>query len=145
MAFSLSIKAGESFERAIAYIMAAAGFVIREQPHSVKVAGEIVGDLDILAFDPKSDAVIAVSCKEWKDQPPHTKDFNHMKELMDIEEIKHGVIAWTNVPAGVYPLIQFAEKRITGLLYSILIDMKNCITTCLQVRGIGLKISSDLV
>lgn len=111
MAFSLSIKAGESFERAIAYIMAAAGFVIREQPHSVKVAGEIVGDLDILAFDPKSDAVIAVSCKEWKDQPPHTKDFNHMKELMDIEEIKHGVIAWTNVPAGVYPLIQFAEKK----------------------------------
>ena len=91
--------------------MVTAGFVIREQPHNVKVAGEIVGDLDILAFDPKSNMPVAVSCKEWKDQPPHTKDFNHMKELMDIEGIKHGVVAWTNIPAGVYPLIQIAEKR----------------------------------
>ena len=107
----MAIKGGESFERAIAYIMAAAGFVIREQPHQVKVGGETVGDFDILAFDPKSDATIAVSCKEWKDQPPHTKDFNHMKELMDIEDIKYGVVAWTQVPAGVYPLIKVAEKK----------------------------------
>ena len=107
----LAIRSGESFERAIAYIMATAGFVIREQPHQVKAGGETVGDFDILAFDPKSDASIAVSCKEWKEQPPHTKDFNHLKELMDIEEIKYGVVAWTQVPAGIYPLIKLAEKK----------------------------------
>jgi hypothetical protein len=116
--FQLSVKVGESFERAIAYIMAAAGFVIKEQPHDVKVAGEKVGDLDVLAYDPKSDSTIAVSCKEWKDQPPHTKDFNHMKELMDIENIKFGIVAWTNVPAGVYPLIQIAEKK--GYRFTVL-------------------------
>jgi len=98
--------------------MAAAGFVIKEQPHDVKVAGETVGDFDILAFDPKSDTTIAVSCKEWKDQPPHTKDFNHMQSLMNIEGIKHGLVAWTNVPAGVYALIQVAEKA--GYRFAVL-------------------------
>ncbi len=72
----------------------------------------------MLAIDPKSETTIAVSCKEWKDQPPHTKDFNHMKELMDIEGIKHGIVAWSSVPRGIYPLIGIAEKN--GYRFTVL-------------------------
>ncbi len=107
----LSLKPGESFERAMAYIMGNAGFIVRETPHQVKVSGEVVGDFDVLAVDPKSNTTIAVTCKEWKDQPPQTKDFNHFMSLMDIEGVKHGIVAWTYVPKSVYPLIQNAEKR----------------------------------
>jgi len=107
----LTIRSGESFERVIAYIMKEAGFVIREQPHDVRVGGETVGDFDILAIDPKSEITVAVSCKEWKDQQPHSKEFNHLKELMDIENITHGVVAWTHIPTSVYPLMKIAEDK----------------------------------
>lgn len=107
----MSVKAGESFERAIAYIMAAAGFIIKEQPHPVRLSGTIVGDVDVLAIDPRSKTPIAVSCKEWRDQAPQSKDFNHFISMMEIENIQHGIIAWTNVPSSIIPLIKNAERK----------------------------------
>jgi hypothetical protein len=104
-------RPGQSFERAISYILTFAGFIVREQPHPVKLGSEIVGDIDIIAFDPKSNTTIAVTCKEWRDQAPQAKDFNHFLNLMDIENLKHGIVAWTNIPSSVYALAQNAEKR----------------------------------
>jgi hypothetical protein len=95
----------------MAYIMDRAGFIVQEQPHRVRVGGEDVGDFDVLAVDPKSNTQIAVTCKEWKEQPPQTKDFDHFLSLMDHEGIKHGIVAWTYVPKSVYALIPSAEKK----------------------------------
>jgi hypothetical protein len=45
----LAVKAGESFERNIAYMMANAGFYVDpDQPHNVKLDGKVVGDIGIL-------------------------------------------------------------------------------------------------
>lgn len=114
----MSSRAGESFERAVAYILTSAGFVVREQPHLVRLGGETVGDFDVLAFDPKSNNTVAVTCKEWRDLAPQAKDFNHFLSLMDIENIKHGIVAWTNVPTSVFSLVQNAEKR--GYRFSVI-------------------------
>jgi len=114
----MSSRPGESFERAIAYILTSAGFVVREQPHFVRVSGETVGDFDVLSFDPKSNITVAVTCKEWRDQAPQAKDFNHFLSLMDLENIRHGIVAWTNVPSSVFSLVQNAEKR--GYRFSVI-------------------------
>jgi len=85
---------------------------VKEQPHPVRMGGQTVGDLDVLAVDPKSGGtLIAVTCKEWRDAEPHAKDFNHFLSLMEIEGIKHGIVAWTSIPSSVYPLAQNAENR----------------------------------
>jgi len=85
---------------------------VKEQPHPVRVGGQTVGDLDVLAVDPKSGGtLVAVTCKEWRDAEPHAKDFHHFLSLMEIEGIKYGIVAWTNIPSSVYPLAQNAEKR----------------------------------
>jgi len=63
----MAVKAGESFERNIAYILIAGGlYVDADQPHQVKLEGKVVGDIDILATDPKSGTKIGVSCKNWE-------------------------------------------------------------------------------
>lgn len=86
--------------------------MVKEQPHPVRMGGETVGDLDVLAVDPRSSGtLIAVTCKEWRDAEPHAKDFNHFLSLMEIEGVKHGIVAWTNIPSSVFPLAQNAEKR----------------------------------
>jgi hypothetical protein len=106
-------RAGKSFERAIAYFLTSAGFKTSKEPHLVRLEGTIepVGDLDIVAVDPQSNERIAVTCKERGDSTPSSSDFNHFIRLMDIEGIRHGIVAWTNVPSTVYSLITDAEKR----------------------------------
>jgi len=87
-------KPGESFERAVAYLLTFGGFVVKEQPHPVRVGGQTIGDLDVLAVDPKSGGtLVAVTCKEWRDAEPHAKDFHHFLSLMEIESIRHGIVA----------------------------------------------------
>jgi hypothetical protein len=107
----LAVKAGESFERNIAYMMTNAGlYVDPDQPHQVKLDGKVVGDIDILAVDPKSDIRIGVSCKNWETNP-ESKDFNHFISMLEFENITHGVLAWIYVPSSVYPLKENAMKR----------------------------------
>jgi hypothetical protein len=107
----LAVKAGESFERNIAYILIAGGlYVDPDQPHQVKLEGKVVGDIDILATDPKSDTKIGVSCKNWETNP-ESKDFNHFLSMMELENLTHGILAWQHVPSSVHPLIQNAAKK----------------------------------
>jgi hypothetical protein len=107
----LAVKAGESFERNIAYIMANAGLYIDpDQPHQVKLDGKVVGDLDILAADPKSDTRIGVTCKNWETNP-ESKDFNHFMSMLELENLTHGVIAWIHLPSSIYPLRENAAKK----------------------------------
>jgi len=48
--------------RNTAYITANAGFYVDpDQPHQVKLEGKVVGDIDILAGDPRSEARIGVT------------------------------------------------------------------------------------
>jgi hypothetical protein len=69
-----------------------------------------VGDIDILAVDPKSDIRIGVTCKNWETNP-ESKDFNHFVSMLELEDLTHGVIAWVHVPSSVYPLREKAAKK----------------------------------
>jgi hypothetical protein len=107
----LAVKAGESFERNIAYMMANEGFYVDpDQPHNVKLDGKVVGDIDILATDPRSETKIGVSCKNWETNP-ESKDFNHFLSMLEFENITHGVLAWIYVPSSVYPLRENATRK----------------------------------
>jgi hypothetical protein len=107
----MAVKAGESFERNIAYILIAGGlYVDPDQPHQVKLEGKVVGDIDILATDPKSGIKIGVSCKNWETNP-ESKDFNHFISMLELENLTHGILAWQQVPSSVHPLIQNAAKK----------------------------------
>lgn len=86
-------KPGESFEGQIALILHSAGFVIKEQPHKVMYQGKMMGDLDVLAQDPGSDTLIGVSCKDWHGQNPGSEQFSHLVEMLEFEELKHGIFA----------------------------------------------------
>lgn len=98
--------------------MATAGFYVDpDQPHQVKLDGKVVGDIDILAVDPKSDLRIGVTCKNWETNP-ESKDFNHFLSMLEIENITHGVLAWIHVPSSVYPLKENATRK--GYRFSII-------------------------
>ena len=120
---------------------------MKEQPHPVRVGGQTIGDLDVLAVDPKSGGtLVAVTCKEWRDAEPHAKDFHHFLSLMEIESIRHGIVAWTNIPSSVYPLAQNAEKRGYHIL---LLSREGCneldnYTRSGQVERIGERIRQGL-
>lgn len=107
----MAVKAGESFERNIAYILVKGGFYVDpDQPHQVKLDGRVVGDIDILATDPKSETKIGVTCKNWETNP-ESRDFNHFLSMLEIENITHGVLAWIHVPSSVYPLKDNASSK----------------------------------
>jgi hypothetical protein len=86
-------RPGESFERAIAYLLAFAGFEIVEQPHWVYIDGEKVGDLDILLKDPKTGVYIGCSCKEWSNIIPGSSEFNHFVKMLEVENLNYGIFA----------------------------------------------------
>jgi hypothetical protein len=99
-------------------MMTNAGFYIDpDQPHQVKLDGKVVGDIDILAVDPKSEIRIGVTCKNWETNP-ESKDFNHFISMLEFENITHGVLAWIHVPSSVYPLKENAIRK--GYRFSII-------------------------
>lgn len=96
-------KPGESFEGQIALILHSAGFVIKEQPHNVMYQGKMMGDLDVLAQDPASDTLIGVSCKDWHGQAPGSEQFSHLVEMLEFENLKHGIFASSGSIADTLP------------------------------------------
>jgi len=107
----MSVKAGESFEHAVTLILKSAGFVVERQPYVIRAASETIGDIDILLRDPITKQLIGVSCKDWTDSTPHTKDLHHFISLLEREEIKYGIMAWTNIPPGAYPIAAETASR----------------------------------
>lgn len=89
----MSSGKGESFEARIAGLLNKAGFTILERPHQVKLDGQVVGDLDVFAEEPRSHERIGVSCKEWFGNTPGSQEFSHLVEMMEIEKIKYGIFA----------------------------------------------------
>ena len=88
----VEMSSGESFEDAIAFLLSIAGFRILEHRKLVKVGDDVVGDIDVLAYDPLTNAHIAVECKDQQ-QPASAEQFNDFMKMLDIEGIRHGIFA----------------------------------------------------
>lgn len=99
----LSSKRGDSFEARTAHILRSAGFVIKEQPHIVRYQGKNIGDLDVLAEDPNTGILIGVSCKEWFNTTPGSQEFSHFVEMLEFENLKHGIFASATTISDVIP------------------------------------------
>lgn len=84
------MSSGESFEDAIAFLLSIAGFRILEHRKPVKVGDDIVGDIDVLAYDPLTNTHIAVECKDQQ-QPASAEQFNDFVKMSDIEGTRHGI------------------------------------------------------
>lgn len=115
----MSTKHGESFEKRIALILNNAGFVVSNNPISVKSQGAIIGDLDVVAQDPKSGKQIGVSCKEYFSTNPSSENFSHFVEMLEHEGIFHGIFASaTDISNRVEPRVKdtFYRKGIRIIL-----------------------------
>jgi len=84
------LSSGESFEDAIAFLLSIAGFRVLEHRKLVKVGDDVVGDIDVLAYDPLTNTHIAVECKDQQ-QPASAEQFNDFMKMLDIEGIRHGI------------------------------------------------------
>lgn len=89
----MSTKPGESFEKRMALILNNAGFIVGNNPVSVKSHGQIIGDLDIVAQDPKTGKLIGVSCKEYFTTNPSSENFSHFVEMLEHESMTLGIFA----------------------------------------------------
>ena len=108
----MSSKQGDSFEVRIAHLLNIAGFHIKELQHRVIYDGQNIGDLDIVAEDPKTHAVIGVSCKEWLSGPPGSEQFSHFIEMLEFENLKYGIFASaTSIPETIFARVPFAKDK----------------------------------
>ena len=95
--------------------MANAGlYVDPDQPHQVKLEGKVVGDIDILAVDPKSDIRIGVTCKNWETNP-ESKDFNHFVSMLEKIEVS---LSYSFKGACLQVLVSLTvSSTLLGILY----------------------------
>jgi hypothetical protein len=108
----LSSKQGDSFEVRIAHLLNIGGFQIKELQHRVIYNGQNIGDLDIVAEDPKTHVVIGVSCKEWLSGPPGSEQFSHFIEMLENENLKYGIFASaTSIPETIFARVSFARDK----------------------------------
>ncbi|MDE2588656.1 MAG: restriction endonuclease [Patescibacteria group bacterium] len=108
----MSSKQGDSFEVRIAHLLNIGGFQIKELQHRVIYDGQNIGDLDIVAEDPKTHAVIGVSCKEWLSGPPGSEQFSHFIEMLESENLKYGIFASaTSIPPTIFARVPFVRDK----------------------------------
>ncbi len=108
----MSTKHGESFEKRIALILNSAGFTVSDKPISIKSQGAIIGDLDIVAYDPKTGKHIGVSCKEHFAGNPSSENFSHFVEMLENEKILFGIFASaTDISNRVEPRVKDTLHR----------------------------------
>ncbi len=108
----MSSKQGDSFEARIALVIANGGFIIKQQPYQVRHQGMTIGDLDVLAEDPNTGARIGVSCKEWFSSTPGSQEFSHFVEMLEHEELKHGIFASaTSISETISPRIEYVKNK----------------------------------
>gem|GEM_PF-3018908 len=65
--------------------------------------GKQMGDLDVLAQDPVTNTLIGVSCKDWHGQVPGSEQFSHLVEMLEFEDLKHGIFASSTSIADTLP------------------------------------------
>ena len=110
----MSGSRGESFERAIAYLLVFAGFEIVEQPFWVCIEGKRVGDLDILLRDPETGVYIGCSCKDWpsSEYVPGSSEFNHFVKMLEAVNLTYGIFASrTGVSEAVETLAKLESRK----------------------------------
>ncbi|MEM2159751.1 MAG: hypothetical protein QXN55_02210 [Candidatus Nitrosotenuis sp.] len=108
----MSTKSGDSFEKRMALILNSAGFSVSDKPISIKSHGVIIGDLDIVAQDPKSGKLIGVSCKEYFSTNPSSENFSHFVEMLEHENIPYGIFASaTDISSRVDPRVKDTYYR----------------------------------
>ncbi|MDE1818696.1 MAG: restriction endonuclease [Thaumarchaeota archaeon] len=99
----MSSKQGDSFEVRMAHLLKIGGFQIKELQHRVMESGQNIGDLDIVAEDPKTHAIIGVSCKEWLSGPPGSEQFSHFIGMLESENLEYGIFASaTSIPETIF-------------------------------------------
>lgn len=99
----MSSRKGEAFEKLIRHILNSAGFtILKFREHRLKINSDYIGDLDVLALDPKTNLRIGVSCKEYHgDQKASSEEFSHFISMLEHEGIKHGIFAVAKEASGV--------------------------------------------
>ncbi|MBI3640659.1 MAG: hypothetical protein HY223_10190 [Thaumarchaeota archaeon] len=108
----MSSKQGDSFEVRIAHLLNIGGFQIKELQHRVIESGQNIGDLDIVAEDPKTHAVIGVSCKEWLSGPPGSEQFSHFIEMLECENLEYGIFASaTSIPETIFARVSSVKDK----------------------------------
>ena len=108
----MSTKSGDSFEVRMAHLLKIAGFQIKELQHRVIESGQNIGDLDIVAEDPKTHAVIGVSCKEWLSSTPGSEQFSHFIEMLETEDMKYGIFASaTSIPETIFARVSSVRDK----------------------------------
>lgn len=108
----MSTKHGESFEKRIALILNSAGFTVSDKPISIKSHGAIIGDLDVVAHDPKTGKHVGVSCKEYFATNPSSENFSHFVEMLENEKMSFGIFASaTDISSRVEPRVKDTLHR----------------------------------
>lgn len=109
----MSSKPGDSFEARIALLLHSAGLQVKEQPHVVYLNGKNVGDLDVLAIDINTSTLIGVSCKEYLSGAiPGSQHFSHFVQMLEYENIKHGIFASATTVADTFQsLIDYQKQK----------------------------------
>jgi len=104
---------GEAFERQIAYILQDAEFEIESlEPRPVIRGGTKIGDIDIVAKDPATNARIAVSCKEWFFTPPGANEFAKFIVMLEMEGFRFGIMASaSSFRDSVLPMLEHYQNQ----------------------------------